>query len=36
VAQVPRHIKRIADAHRRYRENIPQLAGKNIRVALDE
>jgi alpha-N-arabinofuranosidase len=36
VAQVPRQIKRIADAHRRYRETIPQLAGKNIRIALDE
>ena len=36
VAQVPRHIKRIADAHRKYRETIPQLAGKNIRIALDE
>ena len=31
VAQVPRRIKRIADAHRRYRETIPALAGKNIR-----
>ncbi len=36
VAQVPRRIKRIADAHRRYRETIPALAGKNIRIALDE
>ena len=36
VAQVPRQIKRIADAHRRYRETIPALAGKNIRIALDE
>jgi alpha-N-arabinofuranosidase len=36
VAQVPRQIKRIADAHRKYRETIPQLAGKNIRIALDE
>ena len=36
VAQVPRHIKRIADAHRRYRETIPALAGRNIRIALDE
>jgi alpha-L-arabinofuranosidase len=36
VAQVPRHIKRIADAHRRYRETIPALAGKHIRIALDE
>ena len=36
VAQVPREIRRIADAHRRYRQNIPELAGKNIRIALDE
>ena len=36
VAQVPRRIKRIADAHRRYRETIPALAGKDIRIALDE
>jgi alpha-N-arabinofuranosidase len=36
VAQVPRAIRRIADAHRRYRQTIPALAGKDIRVALDE
>jgi alpha-L-arabinofuranosidase len=36
VAQVPREIKRIADAHRRYREQIPALNGGNIRIALDE
>jgi alpha-L-arabinofuranosidase len=36
VAQVPRQIRRIADAHRKYRAAIPQLAGRNIRVALDE
>jgi alpha-N-arabinofuranosidase len=36
VAQVPRQIRRIADSHRRYRETIPALAGRNIRVALDE
>ena len=36
VAQVPRQIRRIADAHRRYRETIPELAGRNIRIALDE
>jgi alpha-N-arabinofuranosidase len=36
VAQVPRQIRRIADAHRRYRQTIPELAGRNIRVALDE
>jgi len=36
VAQVPREIRRIAEAHRRYRQTIPELAGKDIRVALDE
>jgi len=36
VAQVPRQIRRIADAHRRYRATIPQLAGRDIRIALDE
>jgi alpha-N-arabinofuranosidase len=36
VAQVPHQIRRIADAHRRYRQTIPQLAGKDIRIALDE
>jgi alpha-L-arabinofuranosidase len=36
VAQVPQQIRRIADAHRRYRETIPQLAGRDIRIALDE
>jgi alpha-N-arabinofuranosidase len=36
VAQVPREIRRIAEAHRRYREQIPALGGRNIRVALDE
>jgi len=36
VAQVPREIRRIAEAHRRYRQTIPALAGKDIRVALDE
>ncbi|MCA8977584.1 MAG: glycoside hydrolase family 127 protein, partial [Planctomycetes bacterium] len=29
-------IRRIADAHRRYRETIPTLAGKDVRIALDE
>jgi len=36
VAQIPGNVKRIADAHRKYRQNIPSLAGKNIRIALDE
>jgi alpha-N-arabinofuranosidase len=36
VAQIPREVKRIADAHRKYRDTIPALKGKDIRVALDE
>lgn len=36
VAQIPANVKRIADAHRRYRETIPALQGKDIRIALDE
>jgi len=36
VAQVPREIRRIAEAHRRYRAQIPALGGNNIRIALDE
>jgi alpha-L-arabinofuranosidase len=36
VAQVPQQIRRIAEAHRRYRQAIPQLAGRDIRIALDE
>ena len=36
VQQVPANIKRIADAHRQYRKEIPSLQGKDIRIALDE
>jgi alpha-N-arabinofuranosidase len=36
VAQVPAEIRRVADAHRSYRREIPGLAGRDIRVALDE
>lgn len=36
VAQVPHQVKRIADAHRKYRQEFPELADKNIRIALDE
>ena len=36
VALVPREVKRIADAHRKYREDFPELRGKDIRIALDE
>jgi alpha-L-arabinofuranosidase len=32
----PREVKRIAEAHRKYRETIPELKEKNILVALDE
>ncbi len=33
---VPNSIRHIADAHRKYRKEMPQLAGKNIRIAMDE
>jgi alpha-N-arabinofuranosidase len=36
VAQIPNQVKRIADAHRVIRERLPQLEGKDIRIALDE
>ncbi|MHC4944521.1 MAG: alpha-L-arabinofuranosidase C-terminal domain-containing protein, partial [Planctomycetota bacterium] len=36
VAQIPENVKRIADAHRKYREKLPALAGKNIAIAMDE
>jgi alpha-N-arabinofuranosidase len=36
VFQIRDGIKRVADAHRGYREEIATLAGKNIRIALDE
>jgi alpha-L-arabinofuranosidase len=36
VGQMPREIKRIADAHRAYRKTIPALKTKTIPVALDE
>jgi len=36
VSQVPREIKRIAQAHRGYRKTIPALRGKEMPVALDE
>ena len=36
AALAPRAVKRICDAHRRYRETIPELKGKKIPVALDE
>ncbi len=36
VQQIPNQVKRIADAHRKLREELPSLKGKDIRVALDE
>jgi len=36
VYQVPRAIRRIAEANRQYRKTIPQLKGRDIRIALDE
>ncbi len=36
VRQVPEGIRRVADAHRKYREEIGALRGKDIRIALDE
>ncbi len=36
VAQITGNIRRIADYHRKFREKIPGLAEKNIKVALDE
>ena len=36
VALVPNSIRRVADAHRKYRKEFPELKGKNIRIAMDE
>jgi len=36
VSQVPREVRRIAQAHRGYWKSIPELKGKKIPVALDE
>jgi len=36
AAQLANEIKRVADAHRGYRQTIDQLKGKNIRIAMDE
>jgi len=36
VEQIPNNIKRIADAHRKYRAEIPELKDKNIQIAMDE
>ena len=36
AGQIAAEIRKIAKAHREYRKNIPNLAGKDIRIALDE
>ena len=36
ISQIPRNVRRIAEAHREYRKTIPALEGKDIRIALDE
>jgi len=36
VQQIPNNVKRIADAHRQFRKDLPSLQGKDIRIALDE
>ena len=36
ISQIPTEVRRIAEAHRRYRASIPALQGKDIRIALDE
>jgi alpha-N-arabinofuranosidase len=36
VAQIPTQVRRIADAHRKYRQSIPALTGLDLRIALDE
>jgi alpha-N-arabinofuranosidase len=36
VEQSVKGIRRVADAHRSYRKELPSLAGRDIRIALDE
>ncbi len=36
VRQIPDAIREKADAHRQYRQEIPQLFGKDIRICMDE
>lgn len=36
ASQIRRNIRRIADAHRNYRKEIPALKGKDIRICMDE
>jgi alpha-N-arabinofuranosidase len=34
--QLANEIKRVADAHRKYRRDVNEIAGKDIRIAMDE
>jgi alpha-N-arabinofuranosidase len=36
VAQATSQIRKVAEAHRDYRRRLPSLAGKDIRIAMDE
>jgi alpha-N-arabinofuranosidase len=36
VRQIPNAVRRIAEAHRKYRRDFESLKGKDIRIALDE
>ncbi|MGI6400818.1 MAG: alpha-L-arabinofuranosidase C-terminal domain-containing protein [Thermoguttaceae bacterium] len=36
IEQIADSIRRIADAHRRYRVEFPELKGKDIKIAMDE
>lgn len=36
VRLIPDSIKRISDAHRKYRAEMPELKGKDIKIAMDE
>jgi alpha-L-arabinofuranosidase len=36
VMQIPNAIRTRAEAHRRYRQTIPKLKGKDIRISMDE
>ncbi len=36
IRQIPDDVRRIADAHRKYRTQFDSLKGKDIRIALDE
>jgi len=36
IKQIPEAIAEIAEGHRKYRKEIPELEGKDIRIAMDE